>query len=268
MAREEDLRLEIEGGGVEKKTVDAKKALELAAAYLDFLEKISAEEEPEENPEPVRFYGLEVVDKCVEFISTPDNPIKALVAAEIAKALLADRGEAPRGLGESRDRLAHAVGGFGEQKIVASIGKNKFPLVLPPAEEDKSPFVITTFRATLNGLWRGRARFSARREKKDFSVKIELFHVVELGHHMLRELDIKVKLTRDLDGNIESAKLLRFYPVSQEDPTEAWQAFYRQVGGDEWDRVDNLEEEIKRRRGERREGDETEDSWEGKGRAD
>lgn len=245
MAAEETLSLEIDSpdapGQTEPGNVPARSALELAAAYVDLLEKLA-----KEKGASLTFRGIEVHNKCVEFRFRVNDVGLAEAAAIEASRYLQGVLVPPRSLRKPVERLRKEVErqASAGRKVRASAGKWNQPLSVAEPQPSLLPSATVTFRARLiraGGKDPG-VRFET--QEGDFSLDATEALAAAIAHHLYLQLDVTARIHRTPEGRIDGGSLVEFHPVANL-PAKAWLEWL-ETAGRGWTTLDKALEDLGR----------------------
>jgi hypothetical protein len=226
---DDDLVIEVDGEGVHLDSIDANGVLRLAVAYYDLLIRIA-----NENGEELSFRGLKAVEKCAALGSRPSDVELARQSTVIGSRLLSTRERPPRGLGGAVESVRSECNALplGYQAKVRIRGYESVISGEPDSHYMPAPFGSLSVRAQVVrvGGIRPRATFKSKSEYRPFTLDIPLEEAARLGRHIYKTVDIVATVARDREGNIEQGRLKEFYPLSKEDPTNAWRDWFRESG--------------------------------------
>ena len=235
------LRLEIDGEQVEPDTIDARRTLELAAAYFELLTKIASS-----RGSVLELRGLRVENKCVALRSLPNSADVAREAATEADDYISGR-EEPVGVMElvKRVRAARRALPPGHSAKVI-IGPWECPITAVEDAPEWPPYATISLRAEVvrAGGARPRARFRSDSEPDEFTLDVSEATARELGAHLYREVDITAHVHRDENDRIRGGQLEEFFPLEDGGAREAWRQWV-QDNAPHWFEVDDLDSELR-----------------------
>jgi hypothetical protein len=223
----QSIKLDIDGPSrPEPETITALPVLELAAAYVDAIEKVA-----QAKSASLQVRGIAVVNKCVELQFGVTNPRLAQAAAlDLGRYL---QGVLPpsKKLKQPIARLRKAVQQQAEEgrTVRASIGDWSEALMVGETKIDLLPRVTMTIRATVNrvGGKQPGARFVS--EEGDFTLDADETQTVGVAHHLYELVDLVAEIYRNEDGDITGGRLVEFRPVKPAD-AGAWLEWLDEAG--------------------------------------
>lgn len=233
--------VEIDAAGVEPDNVDARRTLELVAAYFDLVARVAGTDGYD-----VTFRGISVVKKCVLLGTQINDPDTVRNAATTAQRYMSGNESVPQGLQKPVDRVKNARRKLPpDYNVKARIGRTwELPILADAAPSiGPPPTSITSLRVKVIrvGGITPRAKLASDSEADEFSVLLteELARV--LGHFIYKEVDVDLHLDRDADGNITGGQVVGVHPLDDVDTIEAWRDFYRRAAS-EWDSFTTIDE--------------------------
>ena len=245
---EREVSIELDGPGVAPESVDPVALLEIAAAFLDVVRRLADEEGV---PLPLR--GVRVVDKCVAVVTETDAPERAKHLTQRAMTVLSSPSPR-RGFGLATDRLERAIQQLPEGQsarvlvgrgwsVPIGVGRAAVPELLPETTRMRAvPLRV--------GGSNPAVRFSSPSEGEQFTLDTTDDLARSIGPHLYLEVEIEARVKRGADGKIDGGSLVSFVPVHR-DASDAWPKWYRDAGGDEWDKIEDVEGELGRGTGKR-----------------
>lgn len=247
---DDDLKFELDGPDVHKRTVDTEALLALFIGYLALVRKAAADRGAE-----VMFIGMDVEEKCVQLVATPSDTGAALIGASAVSDMLSHRAPTPESLKNDLRRFRSQIYNFPQQitRTTVKVGESG-PIgvdISLEAEQPPAEMVAETFSGravvTRAGGSRPTVRLSSRLEPKEMTLVGEKDLIKAIGAHLYKEVEVDARVWRDESGVIVKGELVDFEPVTDGDPTEAWGAFFR-AAGEEWSDMsaDEINEEIGR----------------------
>ncbi len=245
--KKDELAIEFDGPEVTPDTLDARTALELAAAYIDLLQNIAAEAGHE-----IRFTGLHIKDKCVAITTETSAPALTRSAATQAGRYISAPETAPSKITDRARRVRRALGRFPEKTSTRIFVGSKWKKTLRVEQvADIGPAVraVVSLRATLVrvGGETPMVRFESGSEERPFSLEVTRDTAKRLAAYLYGELDIVAHVTRDADGHIDGGTLDEFHAVSEGGAVDSWREWHRE-NVKQWDEVEDIEGEIGRGR--------------------
>ena len=236
-----DVLLELDGSGVSPSTVDAPSFLRLAAAFFRLL-KANADT----SERPLSLNGVSIIDKCAAVAARADDPE---IAQFFAAAALRQIGgeEPPHGLQQLAEEARASVRGIGiGQRAKVIIGPWAKDVPTPPPEPESPLDALLSIRAVpiRAGGKRPAVRFASPFED-DFTLAVTEEQARELGGMLYREVEIEALVSRDSQGRVERGELRSYSLVTDGDPRPAWKEWFKNVGGSDWDQIEDLDPEFK-----------------------
>ncbi|WNG31046.1 hypothetical protein F0U62_48820 [Cystobacter fuscus] len=233
----DDLKFELDGPEIHRNSVDAESALGLFASYLALVRKVAKDQGLE-----LTFHGLFVEEKCLQIAAIPSDLQAALMSSQSVGEMLARTRPVPHAAEQEFNNFQKKLLRFPQQITRTSVQVGKWaPISLerawtePPAEELEETF---SGRATITrvGGRQPSVRVSIFTEPKEVTLRAEKELAAKIAAYLYKEVEIEARLMRDPSGAITKGSIEDFHPLSDEDPTKAWQSFYQQVAH-EWDSV-------------------------------
>ncbi|WIG92732.1 hypothetical protein [Myxococcus sp. SDU36] len=229
---DENLTFEIDGPEVHKATVDAEAALNLFVTYLGLIRKVAKARGTE-----LTFHGLEVEEKCLRFGAAPSNPGAAQAGVLDISAMLANQLEIPNAIRTPLSKFQRQVREFPQTILRSSAQVGHWqPVILhfdtpvaeftPVAESFSGRAIVTRV-----GGKKPTVRLMTRIEDKEMTLTLEKELATRIAPFLYKEVDIDARVFRDEEGHIADGNLLDFEPVSDGDPTAAWEEALREGMG-------------------------------------
>lgn len=243
MAKTDDIEVRILGAGIVPETVDARAALEVAAAYLDLLTRIA----DEKIGEPLAFQGLQVLPGSLRIVTKTLNPPVALEAAEFSAQLI--QGGMRFGFNQTLERLQRAVREFPADVVIESRVDDHVRRIEMARRERPPAYEESTLRAKLIriGGKRPTARFESPSEERPFTLELSTSLAQRLSTHLYRQVEITFRGKRDEDGCLVEGRLYEFEPVEQtEDPLGVVRDWVDESGNAAyWGEITDLEKDLR-----------------------
>jgi hypothetical protein len=240
----DEVKLELDGGGVEPSTVAARSLIDLASAFLEIIERVAAEEQIE-----VTFRGLSVENKCVALVTRIDPPGAGQELSKEALKLITGEEPTRRGLEgpvqRARTVVEHLPDGITANVIV---GPWKALIVTTEPDLERYPVESTELRAIpiRVGGRRTSVRFGSESEDQEFTLDASADLCRRIGPHLYKEIDVYVRLRRNSEGTIEGGVVDEFFPVEARDNGESLRAWFSE-SAPEWGDVNDVVRELDRR---------------------
>ena len=221
----DDLLVEIDGAGITPVTVDARRLLGLASAYIALLEKVADDEESD-----LVFTGLGVVPKCAALSTKVRDPSEAWRLVSVSNRYLSGDSIPPGAKGAVADVKAE-IQRLGEgQTAGVRVGEKKTKLSLVPADVTLRPWATTSLwvRPIRVGGKRDRAVLESDSESGTFAVDLTLEKARELGRFLKMDVLADLLVSRNTEGRIDGGQLIDFSPpdVDPKDAMAAWQKWF------------------------------------------
>lgn len=237
------LRIRFDGPEIHPHTVDALKALEVVSAYLAFLQEIARSE-----GQSLSFTGIEIIDECTLFKTSPSEPAVAETATRQATAFLSRNAHPPQGtqgkLARMRDALAALPAGY---TTTALYGTWHEPLVVAKEDPVDRPYARVSLRAVpirVGGMT-PTVHFRSGSELRRFTLTVTEEQARTLGASLYNEVDIVALVARDHNGFIQEGTLEEFHTLDPGDPRSAWEAWFK-ANAEDWEDVEDVEHELGR----------------------
>jgi hypothetical protein len=230
MAPKETIALEIDSPGspipTEPGTVEPHSALELAAAYLDVLQKLAVAKGAR-----LAFCGLEVRNKCVEFRFGVSDIGLAEAAAVEANRYLQGVMLPPRKLKRPIERLSKEVERQVREgrTVRASAGKWSQPLVAAEPKLHLLPTATVSFRGKVIRAGGREPGVRFETEEGDFSLDATETLAAGIAHFLYQRVDVAAKVYRTPEGRIDGGILVEFHPLST-GKADAWLEWLETAG--------------------------------------
>lgn len=247
--RDNELVFTLDGPGVGPKTVEPVEALRLAADFFDLIKKFGVGSKALELKGIRTFKGSQRfavitddtgeasvrahrVRRCMEGVEFP--PPQVVVPFEVFRRKLVH-------ISESRKTAAFEVGVGGDVGVLV-------PLPSPVAEVHEEMEARAVIISVTGGDGRF-ARVAIAGEPRAFRVELpNQVDVRRFGAHIDGAVDLVLRATRDVNGNIEGAKLLEATFVKHvPNELEMLRQWFKPAA-DEWAKVEDVDEELKRER--------------------
>lgn len=224
------LLFELDGDGVDTKTVNALLLLNLATSFFRLIVKLA-----ETDKLGLTLNGLKVVSKCVAIATTPSDDDSARICSARAKRLISGSEVVPSGcetiVGELRSGIRSIPSG-----IRASVRLNGKPdrLTVPVALDAQSPWETIELRAVPMkvGGQGPTVELHSESESEPFTIKtgaepsVALDNARRFGSLLRTEVDIAAIVCRDANGHITQGHITDLYEVHAGDPVAAWREWY------------------------------------------
>lgn len=229
---DDNLKFEIDGPQVHKATVDAEAALNLFVTYLGLLRKVAKTRGTE-----LTFHGLEVEEKCVRLGSYPSDPGAAQAGVLDVSAMLAAQLAIPTPVRAPLSKFQKLARDFPQAILRSSAQVGRWQPVLMRLDAPVAEFipVAESFsgRAVLTriGGKKPTVRLSSPIEEKEMTLNVEKDLAKKIAPFLYKEVDVDARVLRDEEGCIYDGDLLDFEPVSDRDPTSAWEESLREGMG-------------------------------------
>lgn len=175
----DELLVEIDGPGIEPKTVDTLLVLRLATACFQLTTKVA-----DELKAPLILRGLDVHDACVAVAAHPNSEGAASLAIQKAARIVAGEVSPPRGTtGELEEILKCLRSLPADASVAFSLRDREYPLVPPPLPKEEPPWAITELRVSVIrvGGKDPTATLWSESESKPFVVDVEIENARKLG---------------------------------------------------------------------------------------
>ena len=239
-----DLRVEIDGDGVNPDTVDARSTLELASAYFDLLVRVARLRGAE-----VELKGLQVVSKCIALATVPTSLPEAREAAAEAQDYVAGR-EEPHGVVVAVRRVRDAVRALPlghVAKVIIGPWQRQLPRDGDVPRVPPYASVMVRARPVRVGGTNPRVRFKSESEETEFSLEVTEEQARELGSLLYREVDIAATVWRDENDAIRGGRLEDVFAVADaHDDLRTVMRRWLKENAPQWDDIDDIEAELKR----------------------
>ena len=228
--------LEVDGPDVHPGTADAPAILDLASAFFGLMQGAVKEDSAE-----LTFKGLHIVDKCMAIVVPVNNVSLAKMYAEDAHEMIrvSDSEVAKRARGALK-RLGEGI----SVKVAADGWERAIELPVRAVRPVDSILCMRA-RPVRAGGAHPTVRFEGLGEEP-FTLSVTAEQARSLGSLLYREVEIVADVTRNVDFTIDRGRLRSFEEVADVDPVPLWRDWYRSVGGDEWDRIVDIEAELGR----------------------
>jgi hypothetical protein len=224
-----DLLVEVDGPGFDKKSVDPRGLLALASSYIKLLDKVAADEEAE-----IVLSGLRIENKCVAVATRVSDPNTTWGVIANANRYIAGGAKAPYGVRGAVDAVLSALHELPpETKAGVRVGSRVAPISATSELVAERPWAVTTIWATLLkvGGPREKVWLKSGSEPSAWSLEVDLELARKLGPHLKKELLIEMLVSRNSDGQIEGGKLISFQlpDVEQGHEAEAWRRWFKEA---------------------------------------
>lgn len=239
-----DTLLELDGRDITPETVDSIALLRLADAFFKLTVKLA-----ESSGLGLTYRGLKVLDKCVAVAATPTNPKAAQLT--VARAVRVVRGDepAPVGVEQLTNEARRALRQLDpEVRARFGIGKRLQRIRAPELPSADTPWEILQLRVIplrVGGKQRMTADLTSLSEAEPFSVDVQLDEARRLGQALRLEVDVRLKVCRDIDGRIERGEVLEVAPIQDADPAAAWQDWFAEQEP-AWEAIEDVGAELGR----------------------
>lgn len=223
-------------------TVESQSALELAAAYLEMLQRIAEDEDRN-----LTFTGIEVRSGSCKLAFKPSDTKQAKMSVQRGVRLLTGgRATPPRlrgAVGRVESALARAPG---PPKAKVAVGKWTRQIMVRKPQRRSRPEAQTTLRVQVERVGGAQPKLRVRSTSEDaFTLSVSKELARKVGPHLYKEVEVTALISRDEDGTIEGGELLSFAPVNEGDALSAWQDWF-QENASEWNTVEDIDKELGR----------------------
>jgi hypothetical protein len=239
----DEFLVEFDGPGVNPDSLDTRRALEVAASYVDLVQAIALKEN-----KAFTLQGLQVRNKCGALAARPSDAGLAQRSAQKANQYVSAGIEAPDGLQGKVKRVRRAVSDLPVNhvaKVIVGPWANllKVETVEPPAFSNDATISLRAVPLSVGGKTKTKATLRSGSEEREFVLVITVDQAKQLGKFLYEPLDIVAKVRRADDGSIKEGHLLEIHPL--EGSRAAWKDWYKS-SAEEWDSVEDLEKELGR----------------------
>ncbi len=237
-----ELIIRFDGDGVHPHSMVADRVLEFVGTFTEVMRRAAETREYE-----VTFTGLELRDKCAEFVLLVGEVEYAVEAAQDAVSLM-EQSELPKGLGEPVKRARRAFRalprGYSASLMIdaysAPLGRRPTPGALMPWSQE-------TFRARpmRAGGTRPAVRFSANNGEK-FTLSATEEIAKDFGHVLYEDVLVRALISRHRHNlSVHSGEVQGFTRLNDAEPTTAWQEWFASHA-DDWADVVDIEHALGR----------------------
>lgn len=242
---EEKIYLEISGPDLEPENAPTTLALEAASAFFNGIEKIAKAEK-----RTLDLWGLSVENKCVQISAMASDGNLASDYSHVFHEVLGGERPAPRGAADDVKRFRSVLSSLPHQYTMRSrIGEREHVRFVAPGTEALSLWKeLASLRVRIESVGGAtpKARFSSHYEPHGFGLEASQELAKGLAMHLYEEVDIEAEVIRDSDGRIKEGRIEKFFPLEDNADMESLRNWYYSVGGDKWDVIDDLIDELKR----------------------
>jgi hypothetical protein len=224
--RELVLRIANDDGELTPDNADPVQVLAFAAAYLESLQTVAAD-----NAITFHVAGIALRTGSVELAFRIDKVVTAQkLAREVAAAMLEP--DAPAPIRRLRTVLSRLPAHVHAQMQVGRWERRVDP---EPVVHEQPLRELTMLRGQLIRVGGVTPAVRLRdSDGRDFSLEASKDDLRTLGTQLYREVEIEAEVERDEHGAIVAGRVLSFAVVIDEDPADAWQKWFDESAGT-WD---------------------------------
>lgn len=213
------------GGPLNPSTADAMQVLPFAAAYLESLQAMAADDD-----EQLEVTGIELRPGSVEFAFGVDNLTRVQqLARQVARTMTVP--DAPPPIKRLRANIARFPEGIHAE---VRVGAWKESVLSTELIETQPLRELTEFRGELLRVGGVRPAVRFRSDERDFSLEASKDQLRQLGKHLYHQIEVEAEVERDELGNIVGGRVLTYAVVVEGNALNAWQQWFDENAGD-WD---------------------------------
>lgn len=211
-------------------------ALEFASAMVGLVTKIAARSD-----NPVHFHGIEIVDKCTQFVMGVDNVPAAREAAAATLRILSGT-DIPRGLRDPVDRVRQSLSRLERADLGAKVMIDTLvrDVRTEGGDDPRAPIAVEVLRCipVRAGGESPAVRFkdAIHADEQPFTLATSKQQAQELGALLYTEVEVTAEIVRLKDGQFESGQLVSFERVAS-NSSDAWRTWFA-PNAPYWDGMD------------------------------